>query len=222
MGRATFGALAVLALTAAGCGRGELASPLDNPATVSDVSERVRASEQRSSEQVRSLDSKFRELDEQLKTLRQTQTAFEEATLRDLKAIKDRLDQLGRKFDQLPVETKLQMNIPFDIKGTFEESVATLAKFTGVPIRIESRDLAEARIPKIRYVELAAGNRAAQLLQQAVSEANVSRTASLADPQQVLVYVLRGSKPRQGVVVTTRRRAAERGELPAIFGKTGQ
>jgi hypothetical protein len=131
-----------------------------------------------------------------------------------------KFDALNKKVESLPVETKLQMRLDLDVQEPFDEAVALLSAKSRIPIRIEAVDFAEQKIPKIRVVALKGPRRTAQdLLCDALRQGNDYAVHSLADPRLEIVYVVdrRAGQGKETLVITTRKRAAQRGELPKAF-----
>jgi hypothetical protein len=89
-----------------------------------------------------------------------------------------------------------------------------------VPIVIQREDLSEIQVPQIRYTKVQCeGATVEQALSQALAGANVHFVRSLRDPRMLLVYVLTepDSPGDPRLIVTNRKRAAQRGWLPDQF-----
>ena len=154
------------------------------------------------------------------KMMEQLQALKSDQTEKQLRELNEKLDQVTKRLDKLPIEVQLQMRFPGRIKGTLEEAVAELSEWTKIPMHFEIGDLGEAGIPKIHEVELTGGDvSVAQLLGDALCQSNLYRVNSLADPQLVVVYVIQnaGRLGNESLLITSRKRAKERGKLPAAF-----
>lgn len=131
--------------------------------------------------------------------------------------------EVRRVLQLLPLDFRLDMKLTMKATGTLEQLLTQISSLTGLPIRIQSDDLGEARIPRIRDLELAAvAQPIRQLLAELLIKANPDPTEpqSPADPKLLLVYVVANdlnADGRQEILVTTRKRAAQRGLLPEIF-----
>jgi hypothetical protein len=200
-----------------GCGTAtpEVNEPVattNEPSAVVVVDEKQQSIEKLQDE-LTSLKNSFKIL-EQLQTLKSGQTE------KQLHELNEKLDKISERLEKLPIEVKLQMRFPRRIQGTLEEAVAELSAWTQVPMRFELGDLGEAGIPKIHEVDLTGGDvSVAALLGEALCQTNLHRVSSLADPQLIVVYVIQnaGQLGNESLLITSRRRAKERGELPAAF-----
>jgi hypothetical protein len=149
-----------------------------------------------------------------LRRLRATgQPAAEAARLRDEFRAKDRT--VRQKFLY-----QLDLRFNFHRTGGLDDIVSYLSSEAKVPIVVNVDDLAEVQVPRIRYVKVHCDNATVeQALSQAIVWANPHFVRSLEDPRLELVYVL--SEPDQAeparLIVTTRKRAAQRGWLPESF-----
>jgi hypothetical protein len=119
------------------------------------------------------------------------------------------------------LERPISLRMPRD---TLEAALAQLAATLGVEIEIVGADLQLEGITKNQSLEIDLANRpGGEILVEILRRANPDKAASgPADPRQKLVYVVRRRTPGgPGVIfVTTRSRAAERGEeLPSAFAQ---
>ena len=117
---------------------------------------------------------------------------------------------------------KLPVTVSFE-RDSLENALKQLSAEMGVKIEILGNDLKLDGITKNQPLGLDMKNKPAEeVLGQIMLQANPDRTVKkLSDDVQKLVYV---TKPAAGgvedvILVTTRAKAAERGELPAIFKK---
>ncbi|MCE9552764.1 MAG: protein kinase [Planctomycetes bacterium] len=117
---------------------------------------------------------------------------------------------------------KLPVTVSFE-RDSLENALKQLSTDMGVKIEILGNDLKLDGITKNQPLGLDMKNKPAEeVLGQIMLQANPDRTVKkLSDDVQKLVYVV---KPGAGggedvILVTTRAKAAERGELPAIFKK---
>jgi hypothetical protein len=107
-------------------------------------------------------------------------------------------------------------------RDTLETALRLLSDDIGVPIVIRGADLQLDGITKNQSFTIDVAHRpAAEILVEILRLANPDKTSTgPSDPRQKLVYILGRETPGgpEVVVVTTRSRAAERGEtLPAVF-----
>ena len=117
---------------------------------------------------------------------------------------------------------KLPVTVSFE-RDSLENALKQLSTDMGVKIEILGNDLKLDGITKNQPLGLDMKNKPAEeVLGQIMLQANPDRTVKkLSDDVKKLVYVV---KPAEGggedvILVTTRAKAAERGELPAIFKK---
>jgi hypothetical protein len=107
-------------------------------------------------------------------------------------------------------------------RDTFEAALSLLSRELGVEILIIGADLQTEGITKNQSVELDLENRPAEeILVEILRRANPDKAATgPADVRQKLVFVVKSKEPSgpEAIFITTRSRAAERGEqLPAAF-----
>lgn len=106
----------------------------------------------------------------------------------------------------------------------FQDFIDMLAKEIEVPIEIPSGDLRKETVPRNRLIELPATATALEQLVAALAQINPLAGKSPHDPQQMVVFVIapipeaeiRGPL-KEKIVITSRRQAAERGELHPVF-----
>ncbi len=202
-----------------GCGT----APPEVSETSSSVSELLtglRESGERQQQAINALQNETEDLKNQLKMLEQNQAAKATEIKIQLRNFDLQLEKALERFNKLPVETKLQMRFPGRIKGPLEEALAELSEWTTIPIHFEPGDLREAGIARIHDVELIGGNvSAGKLLADALRQTNHHRVSSLADPLLNVVYVIQnaGDLGNESLLITSRKRAAQRGKLPDEF-----
>jgi hypothetical protein len=213
--RVFFAAVVLVSILGCGTAPPEVSEPVaatNDPAAVLVVDEKQQAIEKLQDE-LTSLKNSFRIM-EQLQTLKSDQTE------KQLRELNEKLEQILKRLDKLPIEVLLQMRFPGRINATLEEAVAELSAWSKIPMRFEVGDLGEAGIPKIHEVELTGGDvSVAKLLGDALCQTNLHRVSSLADPQLIVVYVIQnaGQLGNESLLITSRKRAKERGKLPAAF-----
>jgi hypothetical protein len=131
--------------------------------------------------------------------------------------------EVRRVLQLLPLDFRLDMRLSLKTTGTLDQILAQISSLTATPIRVQSEDLGEARIPRIREIELVADEQPArEVLAELLIKANPDPTEpqSPADPKLLVVYVVANNFDRDGrqeILVTTRKRAAQRGIMPAVF-----
>ena len=217
--RLVFAAAALALVPLLGCG----ATPPDTSELADSVNKlrtELRENEERQQQALRALQDEMQQLKSSFKLLEQLQTIKATQTETHLREFGARLDKVSEQLNKLPIEVKLQMRFPRRIEGTLEEALAELSRWTRIPIRFEASDLREASIPKIHYVELAGGDvSAGKLLADALRQTNLHPVSSLADPLLNVVYVIQnaGDLGNESLLITSRKRAAQRGKLPAEF-----
>ena len=187
--------------------------------SVNELRKEVRENEERQQQAINKLQDELTNLKNSLKLLEQLQILQAAQTETQLRELGVKLDKATEHFNKLPVDFKLQMRFPRRIEGTLEEAVAELSHWTRIPIRFEIGDLGEAGIPKIHQVELAGEVPVGKLLGEALCQTNLYRVSSLADPQLNVVYVIQnaGDLGNESLLITSRKRAAQRGKLPDEF-----
>jgi hypothetical protein len=221
-----FGATVSVFILIMGCGTAPPESG-DQSVSVNELRMILRESEQAQHQAVSKLQEDFKDIAGKFQVLQETHASKErqiDTKLQDFglkfNELNQRLNMVIEQVSKLPIALKLQMRVPHRIEGTLEEAVAAISKWTTIPIRFEGRDLGEAGIPKIHQVDLAGGNAPAhKLLADALLQTNLYPVTSLADPQLNIVYVVQnlGDMGHESLVITSRKRAAERGKLPDEF-----
>lgn len=123
------------------------------------------------------------------------------------------------------IKEKLQQRTSLRMpRDTLEAVLANLGRAIGVEIVIQSADLQADGITKNQSLALDIQDRTGEeILVEILRQANPDKSAAgPADPRQKLVYAIGPKRPGgpEVIVITTRSRAAERGEtLPDVFGK---
>ena len=159
-------------------------------------------------------------------------TANQRLVARQATALLDEITRLRRELRRLKESraslqplTRAHLALTTPVTGTFEgpfdEALAALSAKIDFPIRLMAADLAEQRIPRIRHVSVTATERPAEeVLARMLLEANpYPNLRSLTDPKMRLAYVVddAGNPPGGSIVVTTRRRALERGTYMGTY-----
>jgi hypothetical protein len=120
------------------------------------------------------------------------------------------------EFRQLPIGEKLQFPMTLHQEASFETIVGLISERTGIPIRFNFQDLRAAGIQKIRIIEIDSQQQSIEaVLCDAVRQNNPSRTEAVSELGQSLVYVV--APDGESLILTSRRRADERGTLPDVF-----
>jgi hypothetical protein len=136
-----------------------------------------------------------------------------------------RVAEAPSQTTNLTIEEKLQRVISLRMpRDTLEAALANLGQAIGVEIVIQGADLQADGITKNQSLTLDLQDRpAAEILVEILRRANPDKSAAgPADPRQKLVYVIVPKLPggSEGITITTRGRAAERGEtLPDVFSR---
>jgi antitoxin component of RelBE/YafQ-DinJ toxin-antitoxin module len=125
-------------------------------------------------------------------------------------------------LDRVPLDARLKLKTDLHVAGSLEEVLTRIARQSGIPIRVLANDLKEEMIPAIRQLDLHYVNMTfEQILADVMLKGNLYPTeaSTVSDPKLKLVYVVTNADAggRQEILVTTRKRAGERGLLPAAF-----
>lgn len=135
---------------------------------------------------------------------------------KELRVLNGTVERFG---DSLPLEARLQKGFELTVNGTLEDIVPGMEEILKIPIHVQFIDLSEDRIPVIREISFRKTQTAHEHLLDLLRQANPEHVESVSDPKLRIVYVIGhvASSTKQWVIITSRKRAQERGALPACF-----
>jgi hypothetical protein len=147
---------------------------------------------------------------------------------RDIARLQDEIEGLRREHTMVDIllervpATRLKLKADLRFGGTLDDVLAQMAVRAGIPMRVLAGDLKEEMIPTNRRLELDYKNMTyEQILGDLMLKGSVelAEVSTLSDPKLKLVYVITNPDATGGqeILVTTRKRAGERGFLPAAF-----